>query len=117
MIDESVSRYAEHLGLTRSLIHWFRDHYYNSLNDAQHPMASPLLAASVEHLPAALVVVARDPLRDQGLAYAERLRLAGVAVAELDYDYLVHGFFGMGGVVPAARHAILEICRTFGKML
>lgn len=117
MIDDSVNRYAEHLGLTRSLIHWFRDHYYNSLKDAQHPMASPLLATSVEHLPPALLVVARDPLRDQGLAYAERLRHAGVAVAELDYDHLVHGFFGMGGVVPAARNAILEICATFGKML
>jgi acetyl esterase len=117
MIDESVSRYAEHLGLTRSLIHWFRNHYYRSLSDAQQPMASPLLAANVDHLPPALVIVARDPLRDQGLAYAARLRRAGVEVVERDYDHLVHGFFGMGGVVPAARNAILEICRTFGKML
>ena len=117
MIDESVSRYAEHLGLTRSLIHWFRDHYYRTLQDAQNPLASPLLAASVEHLPAALVVTARDPLREQGLAYAQRLRHAGVEVSELDFDHLIHGFIGMGGVLPEARRALLEICRAFGKML
>jgi acetyl esterase len=117
MQDVSVKQYAEHLGLTRSLIEWFLGHYYRSASDAMNPMASPLLAASVEHLPPALLVVARDPLRDQGVAYAKRLRHAGVAVTELDYDHLVHGFFGMGGVVPEARRAILEICTAFGKML
>jgi len=117
MQDRSVDAYGEHLGLTRDLIHWFRDHYYRSLSDAQQPMASPLLAASVEHQPPALIVLARDPLRDQGLAYAERLRYAGVELEVLDYDNLVHGFIGMGGVIPAARTALVEICRTFGKML
>lgn len=117
MIDPSVTRYGEHLGLTRDLIHWFRDHYYRSTEDAQDPMASPLLAASVDNLPAALIAVARDPLRDQGLAYAQRLRDAGVQVAELDFHHLVHGFISMGGMIPAARRAALEICQAFGKML
>jgi acetyl esterase len=117
MIDASVTRYAQHLGLTRSLIHWFRDHYYRTMDDANNPLASPLLAARVDQLPPALVVTARDPLRDQGRAYADRLRTASVEVLELEYPHLIHGFLGMGGVVPEARRAILEICRTFGKML
>lgn len=117
LIDPSVTLYAEHLGLTSDLIYWFRDHYYRSVEDAQNPMASPLLASSLDDLPAALVAVARDPLRDQGLAYAQRLRDAGVQVTELDYDHLTHGFISMGGLVPAARRATLEICQAFGKML
>lgn len=117
MIDESVTRYGQHLGLTSSLIGWFREHYYRSAEDADNPLASPLLATSVEHLPAALIAVARDPLRDQGLAYAQRLRDAGVQVTELDYDHLIHGFIGMAGMIPAARRATLEVCHAFGKML
>ena len=46
-----------------------------------------------------------DPLRDEGRAYAARLREAGVRVAEHEYPGLIHAFFQHGGFVPAVRRA------------
>ena len=50
-----------------------------------------------------------DPLRDEGEAYAERLKEAGVPVTAKRYDGLIHGFFGMGLVLDAAKTAVPEV--------
>ena len=115
--SESMKTYGAYLGLTRSLIDWFDHHYLSDPADARHPMASPSRHRKLKGQPDTVMVVCRDPLRDEGLAYAGRLEKAGVEVALLDYPALVHGFFNMGGMIPAAREALLEICDTFGKML
>lgn len=46
-----------------------------------------------------------DPLRDEGLAYAARLRAAGATVAETTYEGMVHAFFQHAGAVRKARQA------------
>lgn len=115
--SQSMKDYAEHLGLTRSLIDWFDHHYLGDPADARHPMASPSRHRKLKGQPDTVMVVCRDPLRDEGLKYAARLERAGVNVTSLDYPSLIHGFFGMGGMIPAARKALLEICDAFGKML
>jgi acetyl esterase len=56
-------------------------------------------------------------LRDEGLEYAEKLRAAGSTVTSLDYPELVHGFISMGGVIPAARKALNDICDATAKQL
>lgn len=72
------------------------------------PYASPLFG-SHEGLPPAFILTAHhDPLRDQGPAYAEALRRAGVPVHITDYVDAVHGFVSVPGVVPAARQALAE---------
>ncbi len=72
---------------------WFRDHYLDPADYAD-PEASPLFADDLSGLPPASVVIAEfDPLRDEGLAYAERLREAGVPVALHVYDDQTHAFF------------------------
>jgi acetyl esterase len=74
----------------------------------REPYASPLFA---DHrgLPPALIQTAHnDPLRDQGVAYAEALRDAGVPVRLTDYVDAVHGYISISGVVPAARQALGE---------
>jgi acetyl esterase len=74
----------------------------------REPYASPLFA---EHrgLPPALIQTAHhDPLRDQGGAYADALREAGVPVRLTDYVDAVHGYISIPGVVPAARQALGE---------
>jgi acetyl esterase len=67
---------------------------------------SPLRAADLAGLPSAVVITAEyDPLHDQGEAYGQRLRDAGVPTVIVEGDGLFHGFFGMHAFLPPARHA------------
>ena len=92
--------------LTSSDMAWFWDNYINDPASRDLPAASPLRAETLAGLPPALVVSAYfDPLRDDGPAYAERLRAAGVDAAVLAYDTLPHGFFTFGHMAAAARQA------------
>ena len=100
---------AEGYFLTEASMRWFFDHYVGA--DAglrADPRVSPLRAASLEGLAPAHVVTAEyDPLRDEGEAYATRLRDAGVAVTEVRYDGQIHGFFGLIDFCgPTARQAL-----------
>lgn len=85
---------------------WFRDHYLGSADRAD-PQASPLLAEDLSGLPPAIVVVAEyDPLRDEGLAYAERLRAAGVPVELHVYEDQTHAFFTFPQLISGGHAAI-----------
>ncbi|MFC5711755.1 alpha/beta hydrolase [Thalassorhabdus alkalitolerans] len=93
--------------LTKDTMKWCWDHYLNSPEEGREPYASPLLAEDLTGLPPALVVTAGyDPLRDEGRAYAERLKHAGVYVEEAHYDELMHGFFWMPGVIDQGKKSI-----------
>ena len=92
--------------LTRSAMTWFIGHHLGDL-DPKDPTVSPLHADSVAGLPPALVITAEfDPLRDEGEAYAARLREAGVAVEAVRYDGQIHGFFGMDALLDDGRAAV-----------
>ncbi len=86
-------------------IDWFLDQYLPPGTDLRDWRASPLFAETLEGLPPAFVVTAGfDPLRDEGEAYAARLRDAGVQVTELRERGLVHGFVNMGVLDRAASN-------------
>ncbi|HEY0736374.1 MAG TPA: alpha/beta hydrolase [Herpetosiphonaceae bacterium] len=92
---------------------WFRDHYLNGEADMTNPLASPLLASDFHSLPPALVITAEyDPLRDEGEAYAEQLKAAGVPATVRRYDGLIHGFFSFGVGVDKVRQAMAETAGT-----
>ena len=100
-------RFAEGHLLTREAILWFRSNYLRDVADESDWRASPLKAADLSRLPPAYIVTAGfDPLVDEGRAYADRLRAAGVEVTYECFEGMIHGFVTMGGVVAAAHHAL-----------
>jgi acetyl esterase len=87
---------------------WFLDHYFAGA-DVRQPDASPLLVDDLSGLPPALVVTAEfDPLRDEGEAYAQRMRDAGVDVTTSRYDGMIHGFYGLDSIFDSAKRATAE---------
>lgn len=88
-------------------IAWFRNCYVPPGTDPTDPRLSPLDAKDLSGLPPAYVVTAGyDPLREEGVAYAEKMKHAGVTVTHVDYPTMIHGFFSMPGLIPLASEAI-----------
>jgi acetyl esterase len=107
----SHERNAHGYLLERDSIEFFRRCYLPHAKDHADWRASPLLAKDHSRLPPALVITAGyDPLLDEGKAYADRLRAAGVDVAYREYPDMVHGFLLMGGVLDTANAAVAECC-------
>jgi acetyl esterase len=85
------------------------NYFHNSSGEKTDPYASPLRAKH-EGLPPALIQTAQyDPLRDEGAAYADALREAGVEVQYTNYLDSVHGYISLPGLVPEARTALAEV--------
>jgi acetyl esterase len=97
----SMRENAEGYFLTRAIMEWFSAHYITAEQKVL-PSASPMLAADHRNLPPATVITAEfDPLRDDGEAYAARLREHGVPVDSARYDGMIHGFI----TIPVFRQA------------
>ncbi|MDR1512494.1 MAG: alpha/beta hydrolase [Propionibacteriaceae bacterium] len=78
--------------------------YLNSEDERTNPYASPLLADSLEGLPRAVILACEiDPVRDDGVRYADRLRQAGVSVEFKLYEGLLHGASTLTLMLPSAR--------------
>lgn len=103
--------------LTAGTMDWFWDNYLADA-DPEDPLASPVYASELEGLPPALVITAEyDPLRDEGEAYAERLRQAGVVAHASRYDGQIHGFFAMPGILEGGRKAVDEASQALRAAL
>ena len=94
--------------LTRESMEWFWNHYLPTPEHGAETNASPL-RGDLAGLPPALVQTAEfDPLRDEGKAYAEKLKAAGVPVTYTQYPGLIHDSFLFMGVVPGGRKNVDE---------
>jgi acetyl esterase len=105
--------------LTSESMDWFDELYLGGVEEHKSdPRASPLLAEDVSGLAPAIVATAGfDPLRDEGEAYAEALRRAGVRVLQRRFDGMIHGFASSAGVSPSAREAVLELAGATRALL
>ncbi len=104
--DLSTASYVDpdnQLFLTRDGMAWFWDHYAPDRDARTAPELSPLRAPDLAGLPPAVVLTAEhDVLRDEGEAYAEHLRQAGVAVNSRRFAGQMHMFFTLVNVLPGA---------------
>lgn len=102
----SHQRFAQGFLLDAEAITWFFDQYIP--REQRHDWRfAPLLAEDLDGVAPACVILAEcDPLVDEGLAYADRLRHAGVAVELELYRGLTHDFIKMGRAIKEARHAL-----------
>jgi acetyl esterase len=115
----SHALFREGLVLSEASIDWFLERYLAGRDLHRDPRVSPLFVEDLEGLPPALVFTAGfDPLRDEGSAYAARMRDAGVDVEHVCAEGMPHGFFNMGGIVRTAdqliHHAAARVRRALG---
>jgi acetyl esterase len=118
----SYAQFAEGYFLTADTMAWFWDCYCPDVERRNEPFASPL-RASDEQLtglpPALLIVDEADVLRDEGEAYASRLRAAGVAVTTVRYDGITHDFMMLNPLseTHATRGAVAQAIDTLRRAL
>ncbi|MDX6715384.1 MAG: acetyl esterase [Baekduia sp.] len=112
----SVATFADGFFLTERAMDWYVDKYVPDRARRAEPQASPLRADDLSALPPAYVATCvPDPLRDEGEAYAARLRDAGVAVTHQRHGQL-HGFFNTT-VMPSSREAVAVIAGALAQGL
>jgi acetyl esterase len=109
----SMHEFAVGYFLERQAIEYFNLLYLPPDADRNSPRVSPLKAKDFAGLPPAYVMLGGyDPLHDEGLAYAEKLRAAGVKVTIADYADMVHCFIYLQTVLPQAHDAVAQAAKA-----
>jgi acetyl esterase len=109
---------AEGYFLSRAVMEWFAGHYLDDTKHGTDWRVSPLRAKSLAGLAPAIVTTAWfDPLRDEGKAYADALKAAGVATRYYDGPGLIHGYFGLGEASETARKEAQRARADFKTLL
>ncbi len=104
--------------IPRDRILWYMEQYLKSDEDKSDLRASPLRAPSLEGQPPAMIVTAGfDPLRDEGRAYGDRLREAGVDVVYREYPGQIHAFVSLTKAIPQGMACTLEIAQYLRQHL
>ena len=109
---DSADTFEKGFLLEKASIEYFYGHYITQLEDRLNPRFSPMLADVSGVAPAWLGLAECDPIVDEGIAYADHLRLAGVPVDLEIYKGVVHSFIQMGRVIPEALTARLDAARA-----
>jgi acetyl esterase/lipase len=122
MDTDSYDQFADGYYLTARARAWYWDAYAPDLDRRAEPLASPLRARrhQLAGLPPALVIVGQaDVLRDEGEAYAARLREAGVPVTAVRYDGITHDFMMLDSLsqTRATRAAFAQATSTLRQAL
>ncbi len=118
--NESYRNPDNQLLLNSELMKWFFDFYAPNKEDRTKPEISPIQADDLSGLPPTILITAEyDVLRDEGEAYAEKLKAAGVPVVFKRFEKQMHNFFAMPGILPGADDGLEyvgdQIDRHFAK--
>jgi acetyl esterase len=104
--------------IPRDRIAWYTEQYLRSPADQADLRASPLRAPGLAGQPPSLIVTAGfDPLRDEGRAYADRLREAGVDVVYREYPGQIHAFVSLTKAIPQGMACTREIAEYLRQRL
>lgn len=114
----SREEFAKGFWLDRTAQEWFAHSYLPRQEDANDSRTSVLLQNDLSGLPRALVITAAyDPLRDEGEAYANQMKEAGVPVTYWCIEGMIHNFLGHTAKSAAARAAFDKIAAEIRKRL
>ncbi len=118
MTTPSYVKNANAKPLNKAMMMWFTKNYVRTMADAKDPRIS-LVNANLKGLPATTIITDEyDPLQNNGMLLADKLKAAGVNVTSKNYDGVTHEFFGMATVVPQAKEAqafaASELKKAFG---
>lgn len=112
----SHHKFAQGFMLSEAQITWFFNHYVRSPTDRDDWRFAPLNATDVDGVAPAWIGLAEcDPLVDEGVMYADKLRTARVAVDIEIYRGVTHEFIKMGRVIPEARLAHADAARALRR--
>ena len=115
----SIEENADGYLLTKASMEWFVGHYLEGSGMAAgDARISPLFAsddALAQVAPALVITAEFDPLRDEGEAYAERLRSLDVEVTQRRFDGQIHAFYSLPVAIPAALEAIAQTAELLRK--
>ena len=113
----SIRQFGKGYVLTKKLMDWFLDHYKREDVDILNPLMSPFLEKDLSNLPPAFIsTAAYDPLKDEGAAYAQRLKEAGNEVVYKDYKGAIHGFFNLAKITKKQTFALHEDIEKYLKL-
>ncbi len=114
----SLREFAVGYFLDKETLDWFCASYLPAGADRNDPKISPLRAKDVSGLaPAYVMLGGYDPLHDEGMQYADKLRAAGVKVTVADHSDMVHCFIYFQSVLPQAQEAIAGAAKAVAAMM
>lgn len=109
--SDSIQRYGKGLLLTEETMIFFRDNYLSEGDDALAIASSPMACGAVAGTPDTLIVTAQyDVLRDEGLAFVDKLKAGKVNIIHQHLPDCTHGFISMGRFSGATRKRLEQIC-------
>lgn len=110
MSSASYREFTEGPFLSAGDMAWFYDQYLGASRDRSDERVALDARAQVASLvPAVVLTVGHDPLRDEGIAYADALRTAGGQVRWIHAPELFHGAFTQSGVLPSSARRVTEV--------
>jgi acetyl esterase len=114
----SLREFAVGYFLEKETLDWFYDCYLPPGAPKNDPKISPLRVKDASGLPPAYIMLGGyDPLHDEGMQYADKLRAAGVKVTVADHSDMVHCFIYLQAVLPQAHEALASAAKAVAGML